>query len=242
MYIALQLYSIRPDWIRDFDIGLRMAAKAGYNSVEFAGYGGLPASELKRRCEEYNLKPLSSHVSLDMLRSDLEGCVQYLKDAGAEMAFCPGAYVYTLDEIRETAVVLEKAAVIMREAGLRFGYHNHKHEFSKVDGKYILDWLLELAPAMGFQPDTVWISRGGEDPITYAERWKDRVLSIHARDAAADGVTDVYTGEGTVDFKRLAGIFDPERYPFIVEQETFYGDRQEGIERCYRGLMRGIGK
>jgi len=239
-YIALQLYSIREQMENDFENGLRMAAKAGFNSVEFAGYGEIAAPEMVKLCRRHGLKPISSHVGIDLLMDDLDGCIKYLTDIGAIMAFCPHSAPKTLDEVKGVAEVLETSAAKMKAAGLKFGYHNHAHEFKKIDGKYIMDWLLELAPGCDFQPDVFWVARGGEDPLAYPISKKGRVAAIHAKDIAADFKTDAYTGEGVIDFAALAKVFDSDLYPYIVEQEVFFGDVQEGLNRCYAGLVKKL--
>ena len=44
---SLQLYSLRKETEKDFKGAIEKVAKMGYTGVEFAGYGGLAAEEMK---------------------------------------------------------------------------------------------------------------------------------------------------------------------------------------------------
>src|SRR5512142_3076412 len=62
--VALQLYTVRDELAKDFPGTLEKVAKMGYAGVEFAGYGGLSASDLKGHLERLGLMPVGSHVGL----------------------------------------------------------------------------------------------------------------------------------------------------------------------------------
>lgn len=47
MKLGLQLYSIGDEMDKNFDLAIEKVAKIGYDGVEFAGYGGKTAKELK---------------------------------------------------------------------------------------------------------------------------------------------------------------------------------------------------
>jgi sugar phosphate isomerase/epimerase len=49
--IALQLYSVRDDCARDLPGTLKAVANMGYDGVEFAGYYGRSADELRKMLE-----------------------------------------------------------------------------------------------------------------------------------------------------------------------------------------------
>ncbi len=91
-----------------------------------------------------------------------------------------------------------------REAGLRFGYHNHDFEFETIDGQIPFDVLLdETDPGLvDFELDLFWITKGGEDPLRYFERYPGRFTLCHVKDMAAGGeMVDV--GAGGIDFAAI---------------------------------------
>ena len=54
--VALQLYTVRDESARDFAGTLRRVAQIGYAAVEFAGYGGLAADEMRELLDEMGLQ------------------------------------------------------------------------------------------------------------------------------------------------------------------------------------------
>ena len=64
----------------------------------------------------------------------------------------------------------------LKEDGIDLYYHNHHIEFMKLEnGKYLLDVLRENAPTMGFELDTHWIHRGGENPVEFIKKYAGSV-------------------------------------------------------------------
>src|SRR5262249_60425416 len=65
--IGLQLYSVRDDCAKDLPGVLKAVAKMGYTGVEFAGYYGRSAQELRQMLDENGLKCYGTHIGLDTL-------------------------------------------------------------------------------------------------------------------------------------------------------------------------------
>ena len=141
----------------------------------------------------------------------------------------------------------EEYALKLKEDGIDLYYHNHHMEFIKVDGKYLLDLLRENAPHMGFELDTHWIHRGGENPVEFIKKYAGSVRLLHLKDyrignvempnmAGPDGmqkfveaffykpVQFAELGTGTLPLKECieAGLAGGAEY-FLVEQDDTYG-------------------
>ena len=65
--IALQLYSIRHDCERDLPGTLQAVAQMGYDGVEFAGYYGRSAEELRAMLDDLGLAVAGTHIGIDTL-------------------------------------------------------------------------------------------------------------------------------------------------------------------------------
>ena len=89
----------------------------------------------------------------------------------------------------------------MREAGLRFGYHNHAFEFGEVDL-----WSRIVASGLDLELDVGWLRVAGRDPVAELEAHAGRLLLVHAKDVRpeGDGWLDVVAGDGELDFKAIA--------------------------------------
>ena len=68
--VYIQVYSVRNEAQKDFVGSLKRIAEIGYAGVEFAGHGGLSASEMKKVLTDLNLDPISSHIRVDEAEED----------------------------------------------------------------------------------------------------------------------------------------------------------------------------
>ncbi|GHV86920.1 sugar phosphate isomerase [Spirochaetia bacterium] len=240
MDISLQLYSIKEEARENFPHALELTARAGYQGVEFAGYFGNTAAQMKELLKKYNLKAVSTHVGFPRLKEALDEEIEYAKQVGYKLIVCPFLKGDTKEAYVEGAQFLEQCAQKAAGAGITFGYHNHAHEFVKYDGKYAQDIILENAPSVKFEPDLFWVAVGGADPAAYIKPLEKvgRICAIHAKELAKQGEENVYVGQGKIDFKTIAEICPPSKYPWIIEQEEFSSDHYDGISRSYAGLRK----
>jgi len=135
--IALQLYSVREDCARDLPGTIEAVAKMGYDGVEFAGYYGRNAKELRKLCDNVGLPIVSTHIGLDILLGDeLKKTVEFHHILGCKFLIVPG-----LAESRrnsraawlDTAKLFNEIAEKLAPEGMRTGYHNHSIEFAPRD-------------------------------------------------------------------------------------------------------------
>jgi sugar phosphate isomerase/epimerase len=242
MKIALQLWSIKEEAEENFEQALAMTAKAGYDAVEFAGYFGYSAADMKKLLARYGLTPISTHTGIDNFVNHFDTELEYALNVGYQMIVCPWLDCKTAEEIDEASAVLEACARKAREKGVVVGYHNHNQEFQLFEGKYAMDIILEKAPSVQFQPDLFWIAYAGLDPVSYIKPYlaAGRVCAVHIKEIAAVGTENVYVGEGRIDFGAVVGLADPEKVPYIVEQEEYSTDHLDGITKSCAGIKRII--
>ena len=89
--IALQLWSIKEDCEKDFRNTLREVKKAGYAGVEFAGYHGHSATEVRDLLNELDLAVAASHVPYEKLVDDFDATVAFEKAIGNTRIVIPYA-------------------------------------------------------------------------------------------------------------------------------------------------------
>src|SRR4051812_31842438 len=70
LQVGLQLYSVRQDCAKDLPGVLAAVAKMGYTGVEFAGYHGRSAADLRKLLDENHLKCYGTHVDVNALQGD----------------------------------------------------------------------------------------------------------------------------------------------------------------------------
>ncbi|WP_147803255.1 sugar phosphate isomerase/epimerase family protein [Alkalicoccus halolimnae] len=222
--LAIQLYSLREETEKDFTGTLKKAADLGYEGVEFAGYGGLKASELKKVLEDLGLKAAGTHVQLDDLEQDLDNIIAYQKEINNGHIICP----FLPEELRkdkasyeDTAKRLNRVGKVCAEHGMTFSYHNHDFELDSKEGEVPLHLLLR-EEYVNAELDIYWLQKAGEDPLQWMKQYKKKTKLLHLKDMTTDGRQDfAELGTGGIDLEAVMtqgkeGNLDW----FIVEQDV----------------------
>ena len=223
MQVALELYTVRDQTVRDFAGTLRRVAQIGYSGVEFAGYGNLTAQEMSALLGETGLLPVSTHLRLDALQdSQLEASIRYCLDIGCSFIVLPwlANEWRTREGIQALAPRLNAIGRRCQEHGITFAYHNHDFEFTRVDEVYLLDYLLQATDAslVKIELDVYWVAYAGLDPVSYLHTLGNRVVLLHLKDMAADrSMTEV--GKGMLDMQQICAFAQNRGLWGIVEHD-----------------------
>jgi sugar phosphate isomerase/epimerase len=218
---SIQLYSVRDVMENDYTGVLKKLSEMGYTGVEFAGYGGLSAQEMKDVMTANRLKPVGSHIGLEKLTGNLDEEIAYHKILGTEYLVCPFSNMKTKQDAVELAKTLSPVVKKITDSGFKFAYHNHAHEFAQ-DGGYLLDILFEnLPPQALMELDVFWTAHAGVDPVSYMEKNRGRLKLVHVKQIDKDKKC-VDLDKGVLNFKEIiakAKTFGVEQ--FILEQEAY---------------------
>lgn len=237
MKFAVQLYSVR-DHIKDGKDMLEVLGKVkeiGFEGVEFAGYFGLPAEELRARCDELGLTVVGSHLGLDDYRPEnLQNTLAYGKALGAKYLGVGGAPHSTYEEAKNTGDILSAAGVAAREMGMDTYYHNHTEEFDDIcDGKTAMDIISEGGCKL--EVDTYWSFCAGIDNSTYLPENKDKIVLVHVKDGVDRKPTAL--GEGENDLAKVKeGVEAIGLEWIILENDDPVPTGLEDITRSYKWL------
>lgn len=236
---GLQLYTIRRLMRDDVPSGLALVAGIGYQHVEFAGYYGYPASELRLMLDDLGLAAPATHVSQTDMVENLDAAIESALILGHRYLVLPAINPESrasLDGYYRMAEQFNAWGEACDGAGLRFAYHNHAFEFESADGQVPYDVLLdETDPALvEFELDLYWIRAAGRSELDYFERYPGRFTLWHVKDMDSEGeMADV--GDGVIDF---ASLFDRNdtgvRYAFVEHDNP--PDPETTIRRSYAAL------
>ncbi|WP_224270922.1 sugar phosphate isomerase/epimerase family protein [Haloprofundus salinisoli] len=204
---AIQLYTLRnvDDPLESI---LREIEDSGYEGVEFAQrVHDADLDAVTAALDETGLETVSAHVGLDAIEDDLDETVEFYRALDCDRFVVPwldAEHFESEAAVRETAARLTEAAESLADYGVDLCYHNHDHEYELVDGTPAFELLAEYSTdPLGFEVDLGWVTVGGGDPVSFLERWGDRVPLVHVSDAEADRTpTDV--GDGVLDVERCA--------------------------------------
>jgi len=223
LQVALELYTVRDETKRDFAGTLRHVAQLGYAGVEFAGYGNLTAQEMSALLAETGLRVAGTHLGLEALQDpQLDASIRYCLDIGCSIMVLPNLAKEwrTLDGIRTLAPRLNAIGQRCQEHGITFAYHNHDFEFTRVNGVYLLDYLLQATdPSLvKIELDVYWAAYAGVDPVSYLQALADLVVLVHLKDMAPDrSMTEV--GKGILDMGRICDFTQVHGLWGVVEHD-----------------------
>lgn len=246
--IGLQLYSVRKDCGEDLPAVIKAVAEMGYDGVEFAGYHGRTAAELRKLLDDHGLKCCGTHTGLNTLfPENFEATVEFNKTLGNKYLIVPGMpedRLATAEAIKATAAMFDEWAPKAKEHGMVVGYHAHGGDFKKVDGD-VTRWDLFFSstkPEVVMQMDVGNCLGGGGDPYAMLKKFPGRSLTVHLKEHG--GPRGASVGEGEVKWDEVFEICETTGGTewYIVEQEG-YGDVTplECVRKCIENL-RKMGK
>ncbi len=202
MKIGLQLYTIRDTFQNadEFKAGIKKVKELGYEGVEFAGYAGLAAEELKLFLDESGLTAISSHHSLKDLEFNLKDTILYNKTLGCKYIVCAYAPAGNREEVEHVVKVMGTAKKTVADYGMELLYHNHFHEFKKLeDGTLPLSLIGE---SCNLELDTYWAFYAGVEPCFFMREYGKKISLVHLKDGDFEG-NPCAIGEG---FNNIKGI------------------------------------
>ena len=243
--LNVQLYTVRDAVSKNLEGTLERLAGLGYKNIELYGYNGTffgkTVSEFKTILGNTGIKVLSSHHTTGIamkgkgtLSDGWDKAIEDVHAIGAEYMVC--AFLFpnerTPEIYKSLPAMFEKAATATNAAGIQFAYHNHDFEFEKLGDTLVYDFLLNNTPAdlVKMEMDLYWISKAGQDPVQYFEKYPGRFHLWHVKDMEAGTKAITEVGNGTIDFDRIfkarkkAGL----KYWF-VEQDTSKRDMFESL-------------
>lgn len=250
--IGYQLYSAREECAKDLLSVLKQLKALGYDGVEFAGFYGHTADEIKAMLVEAGLVAFSDHVPYAVIEQDMFGVIsdhvkigcKYIAVPYLDDAHRPGQPAFA--GVLRTIV---KFGTLCKAAGIQLLYHNHDFEFVDFSGMYALDFLYAAVDEdlLKTEIDTCWVNYSGVDPAAYIRKYAGRAPIVHLKDFVgsrggaqpyalikADGTDDGKNdAAATFEFRPVGhGCQDVESivkagleagaFCFVVEQDQWY--------------------
>ena len=208
--IAIQLYSVR-DIINngtDLNVVLKNLAQMGYTSIEAANYD--------------NGKFYQSSAAH--------------KAAGMKYIVNPGIGVpKTMKEMKMYCDYFNEIGKRCQQNGMKFGYHNHAHEFQKVENQAVmLDYMIENTNPeyVFFQMDVYWIVRGQHSPVDYFNKYPGRFTVLHIKDDKEIGDSGMVGFDAIFRNAKVAGVKH-----IVAEIEGYSCPVEESVKKSLDYLL-----
>lgn len=253
--IGLQLYSVRSmmgshvdpkSYNADYVNVLQKLANMGYTSVETAGFRdgkfyNTDPKDFKQKVESVGMKVLSSHVARPLSAEEVANedftkalawwatTIEAHKAAGMSYIVTPWMDVpKTVKELAVHCRYLDEVGKLCKEQGIKYGYHNHAHEFRKVEDKVVMyDYMIENTNPdyVFYEMDVYWAVIGKASPVEYFKKYPHRFTTLHIKDHKEIGQS------GMVGFDAIFRNADAAGLKHIfVELEEVSGDLEQGLK------------
>lgn len=263
--VGLQLYSLGRELTNDVPGGLKKVAQIGYTSAECAGYRdrkmyGFDMAGFKKIADDAGLKITGSHVNPPVraytnankgeVADFWKAAVEDHAKLGVTTLVQPGMpQIESHDDAAMVCEVFNNAGEIAKAAGIKWGYHNHSHEFERVVkpedkekqrnpwrpvGDVIYDLMLNGTDPelVFFEMDVYWTVMGQNDPLEYFKKYAGRFPVLHIKDRKVLGQS------GMMNFKNIfTKAYENGLDEFFVELEGIgKADNMtqfEGVKACF---------
>ena len=248
--IGAQLYTVRDYMqnIEDFDKTCKKISAIGYKLVQISGTP-LKADEMKCVLDKYNLEAVTSHRNFDDFLSNLDEIIDYNKTLGIKLCgigSMPWGIRADREAIDRFIPEADKTAKLLKDEGMLFGYHHHAFEFSKLEGRKVMDELINNTDpeAFNFIVDTYWLQVGGVNPSDFIKKLGKRAMAVHFKDLSINPSKDfaqemAEVGEGNLDFTDIINACDEAGTKWaLVEQDFCNKDPFDSLKISYQNLTK----
>ncbi|NDV80948.1 sugar phosphate isomerase/epimerase [Bacteroides sp. 51] len=263
--IAIQLYSVRErigshvsnqsgNYSVEYAAILKELAQIGYTAVESAGYHeglfyGRKPEVFKQDVEAAGLKVLSSHCNKHLTAEELasgnfseslkwwDACIAAHKAAGMTYVVVPWLGTpQTVKELKTYCDYYNEIGRRCKQNGMKFGYHNHAHEFEKVENKVVMmDYMIENTdPEYVFiEMDVYWTVVGKSSPVDYFKKYPNRFTVLHIKDHREVGQSGMVGFDAIFNHADVAGVKH-----IVVELEGHTEGLEKGLKTSIDYLLK----
>ncbi|WP_129115995.1 sugar phosphate isomerase/epimerase family protein [Halegenticoccus tardaugens] len=235
---AIQLYTLR-ELDEPLTETLPRVDETTYEGVEFAGLGDESPERLADVLVDTDLVAVGAHVGLDKLQTEYEATVEPYRTLDCDRIVVPTYGEEGFDSAAsaaETADDLSSLAARLADDGFEAHYHNHTYEFAALDD-VAFDTAYDAFATrsddrLGQELDVGLARHGGVDPVTYLDRYADRLSLVHLTDTVPgdDDALHVELDEGVVALEACVDAAVSTDVDWVVHENGLTTDPEATLE------------
>lgn len=244
--IGAQLYTVH-ELCGDeagLDNTLARLEKIGYKQVQISAIGDIAPERIREICDAHGMNIICTHKGGADYAERMDEMIDFHKKLGCDIAGLGMDPAFmdmtTADEVRAEIAKLNDFTRKLAAAGISFCYHNHAAEFAKIDGKYIMDYMIEEGE-FGFIVDVYWLAYAAQDPAEFIRRLGKRAKVVHFKDLKIVRNEAKYAevGEGNLNWEEIIAACDEAgTIAAAVEQDVCPADPVDSLEISYKNLTK----
>lgn len=185
----------------------------GYSVVQMSAIGPIEPERLRDISLEFSLPITCTHTNPALVLEETDRVIKEHKIYNCPVVgigSMPKEYKGSVEGIKKFIKDFSTPAKKIREAGLRFAYHNHAFEFEDLGGTNAYEMLIEEFSDLDFILDTYWVKYSGNDYLSYIKRiGAERMQNVHFKDMKDEPRGNIVPcGVGVIDFKPVIELCD----------------------------------
>jgi sugar phosphate isomerase/epimerase len=235
--IGVQLYSLREQCKTDLGGMITAVAKIGYRGVEFAGYHGHSAKDIRKMLDDAGIVACGTHTQYESVLGDkLKETVEFNRVIGNKFLIVPWMTGKTKQEWMDKAKQFNEIADKVKPEGMFVGYHAHQHDFQKYDGESAWDIFFgNTKPEVIMQLDTSNCREGKADPVEVLKKYPGRARTIHIKAHGAG--PEAVIPQGDIDWKEVFAFCEgPGKTEWYVLEHETSKDPLDAVKRSFASL------
>jgi len=200
-----------------------------FSDMAYAGFDGVETMEqplrspvytrqIKELIEKHKIKLLGSSYSGDMwdktkhnqIIEDVDLIFENMASVGGRTFGVsvgkPSGRKKTEEDFDNQASLLKRLVTLGEKKGIILNLHNHTYEVE--NGMYDLRGTLKRIPDVRLGPDLNWLLRAGVNPLDFLKEFSTQIVFVHLRDQLSNGKWPESLGEGNVNFREIADVFN----------------------------------
>lgn len=267
---GVQLYMAGELLQKDFEGTLAQIARAGVQQVEFAGFYGRSAADIRKALTANGLQAIGAHcMRADMSEAEVDKTIAFCTEIGMPYLVAASPFLrvekkpivsmeqyiaalpgYSLDDARFSAERFNRIGERVKAAGMRFAYHNHGFELQpRGDTNGFDEVLRRTEPGLVLlELDIGNLVAAGGDPYHYLREYPGRFRLAHLKDWAGpfepdplELPTQAAFGKGVIDWKpMLAAAKAAGIEHFFIEQERVPAGQVIDVIRSGHAYFRAL--
>lgn len=235
--VGLQLYSIRNECKDNLAGCIAEVGRMGYKGVEFAGYHGHSAMDIRKMMDDSGVVCCGTHTPYESILSDkLRETIEFNRTLGNKYLIVPWMEGKTRQEWLDKARLFNEVAEKVKPEGMVVGYHAHAHDFHLFEGVSAWDLFFgNTKPEVVMQLDTSNCIEGGADPVVVLKKYPARATTIHLK-ANGNG-KEAVIGEDNVNWKEVFAFCEgPGRTKWYIVEHESGSKPMESVRRSIEAL------
>ena len=226
---GVQLYTVRDFMNTDEEIANT------FSKIKSIGYDSIQTSRALKDYDTFSelakrsgLEICGTFDDFEMMQNNVEQIIKNHKKLNTKITGLSYANGYdNMEIVWDYINKFNSISQNLKPYGLKFAFHNHAHEFCKIDGKTILDHFIDETSDVSFCLDTYWTQKGGGDIRAYIKKLTGRLDIIHLKDYGVykDSSYFAAIGDGNLNWEDI--MYEAEcagvKY-YVVEQDDCGGE------------------